>query len=59
MPESEIQRRLRAAGATFVEAHDAAAEAIRDARSAGMSPEEISAVSGLSAETVAAFLRAG
>jgi len=59
MAESEIERRLRLAGASFVEAHDAAAEAIRAARSAGVSAEEISEVSGLSPETVAAFLRAG
>ncbi len=57
MPESDIERRLRVAGASFIEAHDAAAEAIREARSAGMSAEEISEVSGLSAETVGAFLR--
>ena len=59
MPETEIERRLRVAGATFIESHDAAAEAIREARSAGMSAEEIAEVSGLSAETVTAFLRAG
>lgn len=59
MPESEIERRLRVAGASFIESHEAAAEAIREARSAGMSAEDISGVSGLSAETVAAFLRAG
>lgn len=59
MPDTEIEQRLREAGAVFIDAHDKAADGIREARSAGMSEEAISQVSGLSAETVAAFLRAG
>ena len=56
MPDTEIEQRLRDAGAVFIDAHDKAADAIREARSAGMSAEAISQVGGLSAETVAAFL---
>lgn len=31
MPDTEIERRLRNAGTAFIEAHDRAAEAIREA----------------------------
>ena len=58
MPDDEIEQRLRATGAVFIEAHEEAADAIGHARDAGMSPVAISELSGLSAETVAAFLRA-
>jgi hypothetical protein len=58
MPETEIERRLRDAGAVFIEAHDGAALVIREAADAGMPTEAISHVSGLSHETVATFLRA-
>jgi predicted transcriptional regulator len=59
MPETEVEQQLREAGAVFIEAHDRAALAIREAADAGMVAEEIAKVSGLSPETVAAFLRAG
>lgn len=58
MPESDVERRLRETGAEFIDAHEKAAEAIRQARDAGMPAQEITQVSGLSRETVAAFLRA-
>jgi hypothetical protein len=57
MAESEIERRLRDAGAEFIESHRTTAGAIRDAADAGMSAGAISLVSGLSPETVSAFLR--
>ncbi len=57
MPESEIERRLRQAGTEFIESHRIASGAIREAAEAGMGPEAISHVSGLSLETVRAFLR--
>jgi len=59
MPDTDVERRLREAGAGFIEAHDSAEAAIRDAAHAGMSAEAIAQVSGLSTETVSAFLRAG
>jgi len=59
MPDTEIERRLREAGAAFIEAHERAARAIREAADAGMPDEAISHVSELSPETVRAFLRAG
>ena len=59
MPDTEIERRLREAGAAFIEAHERAARAIRDAADGGMPDEVILQVSELSAETVRAFLRAG
>jgi hypothetical protein len=59
MPDTEVERRLRESGAVFIEAHDEAADAIREAAEAGMPAEAISDVSGLSPETVRAFLRAG
>lgn len=58
MPEAKVEQQLREAGAVFIEAHDRAALAIREAADAGMVAEEIAKVSGLSPETVAAFLRA-
>jgi len=62
MPDIEgadVERRLCEAGVAFIRAHDDAASAIRQAVRAGMTPEAVSRVSGLSAETVAAFLRTG
>ena len=59
MPDTEIERRLREAGAAFIEVHEQAARAIREAADAGMPAEAISHVSELSPETVRAFLRAG
>jgi predicted transcriptional regulator len=55
----ELERRLRKAGALFVEAHDQAALAIREAFHAGMNAEAIAHASGLSTATVRTFLRAG
>jgi len=58
MPDADIERRLREAGGRFIEAHDDAEAAIREAADAGFEPDAISRVSGLSAATVSAFLRA-
>jgi hypothetical protein len=58
VPDTEIEQRLREAGAVFIEAHERAALAIRGAADAGITAEAISHVSGLSRETVAIFLRA-
>jgi len=57
MADTDIERRLREAGSEFIEAHRKTEAAISEAARAGMSPEPIAHVSGLSAETVAAFLR--
>jgi hypothetical protein len=54
---ANIERQLREVGAEFIEAHEEAAVVIRQAASAGMSAEAISQASGLSLETVCAFLR--
>lgn len=54
---SNIEQELRKVGAEFIEAHEQAAVVIREAASAGMSAEVISQTSGLSLETVRAFLR--
>jgi hypothetical protein len=59
MPDTEIERRLREAGAVFIEAHERAARVIREAADAGMRDEAISFASELSPETVRAFLRTG
>jgi hypothetical protein len=59
MPDTEIERRLRETGGVFIEAHEQATRAIREAANAGMPAEAISHVSELSPETVRAFLRAG
>jgi hypothetical protein len=56
VPDTDIERRLRETGAAFIEAHDEAAAAIREADRAGMPAAAISHLSGLSAETVARFL---
>jgi predicted transcriptional regulator len=56
---AEIMRRLRETGAAFIEAHDRAALAIREASHAGMTVEGIAHTSGLSHATVDLFLRAG
>jgi len=57
MADTDIERRLREAGSEFIEAHRKAEAAIREAAATGMTPEPIAHVSGLSPETVAAFLR--
>lgn len=57
MADIDIERRLREAGSEFIEAHRKAQVAIREASTAGMPPEPIALVSGLSPATVAAFLR--
>lgn len=57
MADIDIERRLREAGGEFIEAHRKTEVAIREAATAGMLPEPIAHVSGLSPETVAAFLR--
>jgi hypothetical protein len=54
----KLERQLREAGAVFIEAHDRAALAIREASRGGMNPEAIAQTSGLSPETVDIFLRA-
>ncbi len=58
MTEPDLQQRLRKLGREFIESHDRAGEAIREAARAGMAPDAISHLSGLSPETVAAFLQA-
>jgi hypothetical protein len=55
----ELERRLREAGANFIEAHDRATLAIDAASDAGMDAEAIARASGLSAATVRVFLQAG
>ena len=55
----DLERRLREAGVVFIDAHDRAALAIREASDAGMNAETIAQTSGLSPATVRAFLRAG
>jgi len=57
VPVSDVERHLRDAGGELIESHRKAEAAIGAAARAGMSPEAIGEVSGLSAETVAAFLR--
>jgi|GEM_PF-3338377 hypothetical protein len=57
MADTDIERRLREAGSEFIEAHRKAEAAIREATAAGLPPEPIVHISGLSPETVAAFLR--
>ena len=57
MADTELERRLREAGSGFIESHRQAESAIREAASAGMPPDAIVHVSGLSPETVGAFLR--
>jgi hypothetical protein len=54
----ELERRLQEAGVVFIEAHDRAAIAIREASDAGMNAEAIAKTSRLSPATVLAFLRA-
>jgi hypothetical protein len=51
------EQRLHEAGGEFITAHDKAEAAIREAVRAGMSAETISDASGLSPETVRAFLQ--
>jgi hypothetical protein len=55
--QTDIEDRLRDTGAKFIEAHDEATAVIRKAAAIGMVPEAISQASGLSEETVRAFLR--
>jgi hypothetical protein len=57
--DTDIERRLRDAGAKFIAAHDETQIAVRQAASVGMPVETIAQVSGLSLQTVQAFLRAG
>jgi predicted transcriptional regulator len=56
---AELERRLREAGAAFIEAHDRAALAIREASHVGMTVDAIAHKSGLSHATVRIFLRPG
>jgi hypothetical protein len=58
MADTDIERRLREAGSEFVESHRHAEIAISEAAEVGMPPDAIANVTGLSPETVAAFLRA-
>lgn len=58
MPETDIERRLREAGHGFIESHDKTAIVILEAADLGMPAEAIADLSGLSLQTVAAFLRA-
>jgi hypothetical protein len=55
----DLERRLREAADVFIEAHDRAGLAIREASDAGMNAEAIAQTSGLSLATVRIFLRAG
>lgn len=57
MTDPRIERRLREAGGEFIESHRRAEEAIDAAVQAGMSHAAIGQVSGLSRETVDAFVR--
>jgi translation initiation factor 2B subunit (eIF-2B alpha/beta/delta family) len=57
MSDAATEQRLRAAGEDFTRAHENAAEVMVEARSAGFTAEAIVLLSGLSRETVAAFLR--
>jgi hypothetical protein len=56
--DTDIERRLREAGSEFIESHRHAEAAISEAADAGMPPDAIAHVTGLSPETVAAFLGA-
>jgi len=58
MSDPDIEQRLQEAGREFITAHGKAEAAIREAVRVGMSAEAISHASGLSAETVDAFLGA-
>ena len=58
MADTDIERRLRQAGSEFIESHRHAETAISEAADVGMPPDAIAHVTGLSPETVAAFLRA-
>lgn len=58
MADTDIEQRLHQAGGEFIGAHDKAEAAIREAVGVGMSAETISEASGLSPETVQAFLHA-
>jgi len=55
--QTDVERRLRDAGSEFIESHKEASLAIAQAASAGLPRDAIAHVSGLSPETVAAFLR--
>ncbi len=55
---SDIERRLQDAGGEFIDSHRKASIAIGEAAKAGMDPDAIARVSGLSPETVRIFLRA-
>jgi hypothetical protein len=58
MPDTAIERRLCEAGRRFIDAHKDTEAAIREAADGGMTADAISHVSGLSGDTVSAFLRA-
>jgi predicted transcriptional regulator len=58
MTDADVERRLREVGREFIEVHERAAVAIAEAAEAGMAPDAISRVSGLSSQTVSAFLQA-
>jgi hypothetical protein len=57
MADTDIEQRLHEAGSKFITAHDKAEVAIREAVRVGMSAATISEASGLSPETVRAFLQ--
>jgi hypothetical protein len=57
MADTDVEQRLREAGGEFITAHDNAEAAIREAVRVGMSAESISDASGLSYETVRAFMQ--
>jgi hypothetical protein len=57
MAETDIEQRLHEVGGEFITAHDRAEATIREALRVGMSAETISDASGLSPETVRAFLQ--
>jgi hypothetical protein len=58
MADTGIEQRLHEAGGEFITAHHKAETAIREAVRVGMSAATISDASGLSHETVRAFLQA-
>ncbi len=58
MADTDIEHRLREVGGEFIKAHGKAEAVIREAVGVGMSADMISNASGLSPDTVGAFLRA-
>ncbi len=55
--QTDIERRLQDAGGEFIDSHRKASTAIGEAVKAGMAPDAIAHVSGLSPETVRIFMR--